>query len=338
MLAGFIISYPPTGIKIEGGLMVTEFKNILEVAKNFEDPKDCLNYIATMRWDGHVICPFKTCGHDKIYVLKGRYQQFKCAKCRRHFSAIKGSIFENSPIPLQKWMMAVYLIIRKKSVSSLQLAADITVTQKTAWFMNQRIRYAMEIGSFEMAKDGAYQADETYVGGKNKNRHANKRIPKAQGRSLKDKTPVIGIIGSDGKLHMEVAKDTKAKSIEPFIAKYASPGSIIITDEWTAYKQLNKKYDHVVLLHKNEEYVRGAFHTNTIEGAWSLFKRNLDGIHHWVSKKHLHRYIAEFKHRYNTRDLTGPAKFESVLKNADRRLTYMQLTGKDETQEKTAAL
>ena len=152
---------------------MSKFTNLIEVSKFFEDKQVCLDYLTQMRWGGGVHCAF--CGHDRVYELKGKNKRFKCAKCRKQFSAIRGTIFENTNIPLQKWFMAVYIISsHKKGISSVQLASDIGVTQKTAWFMAQRIRFALKVKSFENKIEGVFQADETYVGGKNKNRHSDK--------------------------------------------------------------------------------------------------------------------------------------------------------------------
>lgn len=176
--------------------------------------------------------------------------------------------------------------------------------------------------------DGLVQADESFFGGKNKNRHNDKKILASQGRSVKDKTPVLGVIQTGGKLHAQVIPDTKAKTIKPIIEKLVAEGSIVVTDEWLGYSGLENKYSHIVINHKNDEYVRGAFHTNNIENFWSVLKRGIYGIYHQVSPKHLHRYCDEFAYRFNARKITDSKRFDISLKSADRKLTYKELIAK----------
>ena len=304
-----------------------EFTNLIEVTEYFSDKQKCIEYLTHMRWANSVQCVF--CVNDKVYELKGENKRYKCAKCRKQFSAIKGTIFENSPIPLQKWFLAVYILTSyKKGVSSVQLASDLGVTQKTAWFMAQRIRYALKVKSFDAQLEGPIQCDETFIGGKNKNRHADKKVLESQGRSLKDKTPVFGVLQTGGQLHTSVVPDTKASTLKPIIKELVKNGSIIVTDEWTAYQNLSKDYDHIVINHKKREYVKGIHHINGIEGFWSVFKRGIYGIYHQVSPKHLHRYCDEFAFRYNTKNLNNTCKFDLSLKRTDCRLTYKNLISK----------
>lgn len=300
------------------------FSNFLEIIQYFSDRQRCIEYLKENRWKGNVCCPH--CNHEKVYELKGANKRFKCAGCRKQFTVIKGTIFEHSPIPLQKWFAAIYVISsHKKGISSCQLAKDLGITQKTAWFMEQRIRFALKIKSFDKM-DGVISVDEVFIGGKNRNRHADKKVPESQGRSVKDKVPVLGIIKSGGNVHAEVIKNTKAKTIKPIIEKMVANGSIVVTDEWKAYKKLPDKYSHVVINHKDNEYVRGAFHTNNIENFWSLFKRGIYGIYHQVSPKHLHRYCDEFSYRFNTRNFSESDRFAFTLGLADKnRLMYREL-------------
>ena len=210
----------------------------------------------------------------------------------------------------------------------MQLADDLGITQKTAWFMGQRIRFALKVKSYKKL-EGVIQADETFVGGKNKNRHADKKVTESQGRSVKDKTPVLGIIAAGGKLHTTVIPDTKAKTIKPIITELFREGSIVVTDEWLGYAGTAKRFSYIVINHNQGEYVRGAFHTNTIEGFWSLLKRGIYGIYHQVSAKHLHRYCDEFSFRYNSWKIANNLRFDFSLKSANCRLTDNQLTGKE---------
>ncbi len=192
-----------------------------------------------MRWaDGNVTCTF--CNHNKVYELKGANKRYKCAACRKQFSAIKGTIFENSPISLQKWFVAMYILSsHKKGISSCQLARDISVTQKTAWFMGQRIRYAAQTKSFSKPVMATIvECDETYVGGKEKNKHKSKRIEGSQGRSGKGKTAVFGLIERNGIVVAMKVSNTQKETLQPLIEQYVSEGSTVMTDEWMAYKGL----------------------------------------------------------------------------------------------------
>lgn len=302
-----------------------DFKNLLQLNEYFSNPQNCIDYLIAMRWpDENITCVF--CEHRKVYKLKGCRPHFKCASCNKQFSITKGTIFENSQVPLQKWYAAIYLIsAHKKGISSVQLSVDIGVTQKTAWFMLQRIRYAVKVKGFMKKLFGVVQCDETYVGGKNKNRHAHKRVRNAQGRSLKDKTPVFGIIETDGILYTQVVPDTKAETLKPIIHDLVKEGSIVVTDEWQAYKNMSQDYYHITLKHGEEEYARGGFHTNSIEGFWGLLKRGIFGIYHYVSPKHLHRYCDEFAYRYNTRKYKCYERFFEVMEQINCRLTYKEL-------------
>lgn len=303
--------------------------SLIEVTKKFSDKQTCVDYLTNIRWNGNVVCTY--CKHDKVYELKGKNKRFKCASCRKQFSAIKGTIFENSPLPLQKWFIAIYLMTsHKKGISSMQLAKDLDVCQKTAWFILQRIRFAVQTKSFEMPLMVAnVECDETYIGGKNKNRHASKRVANSQGRSVKDKTPVFGLVERNGRVvAMKVTNTTKG-IIQPIIENNVAKGASVFTDEWKAYKGLNKNFNHSVVRHGQGEYVIGNTHTNTIEGFWSLLKRGIIGIYHQVSSKHLDKYVDEFEFRYNTREMSEFGRVENMLSlGTQKRLTYAELISK----------
>jgi len=215
----------------------------------------------------------------------------------------------------------------KKGISSLQLHRQLGVTQKTAWFILHRIREMLRAKAPHMLKD-VVEIDETLVGGKNKNRHADKKVKGSQGRSAKDKTPVLGAVQRGGKLVAVAVPDTQAETLKPIIKKWVEDGSIMVTDEYRSYNELKRDYLHVTVNHSEEEYVRGAFHTNTIEGFWSLFKRGIFGIYHNVSPKHLQRYVTEFESRYNSREIKDNERFELSVQNSTGRLKYKQLISK----------
>lgn len=306
--------------------MQSQFKNLQQLMDFFKDEGTCKAYYEKARWGEKVVCP--RCGSEKVYRTNRGY---KCANkiCQKKFSVTVGTIFENSKIPLRTWFAAMFLIsTSKKGVSSLQLATQLGITQKTAWFVLHRIREMLKDNDTSQLKN-VVQADETFVGGKNKNRHADKKIQESQGRSTKDKTPIFGIYEMGGKVKVEVVPNTQAQTLRPIIEKFVKEGSIMVSDEWDSYNSIRDKYFHVVVNHKNGEYVRGAFHTNNIENFWSIFKRGYIGIYHYMSRQHLHRYATEFGYRYNTRKFDSVVRFEDALKKADtQRITYKELIGK----------
>ncbi len=313
------------------------FKNLIEVITYFADKTVATEFLIKARWHGKITCPH--CKSENVNRLNGKTPAFKCYGCRQLFSATKGTIFENSPIHLQKWFAAIYLITsHKKGISSHQIAKDISVTQKSAWFMLQRIRFAQQSGTFEFNAGSTVQVDETFIGGKEKNKHqsriarnerknilAGNNTVKFSGRSLGVKTPVVGMIATGGMVVAKVVKDTKSGSLIPFITENVAKGATIVTDEWAAYVSLRKDYNHESVKHRLGEYVRGPFHTNGIENFWSIFKRGIIGIYHHVSSKHLDKYVDEFEFRFNTR-LNGEAeRFEKLVSLCNRRLTYNEL-------------
>lgn len=298
-----------------------EFKSILELLKSFPDEETCINYLEKLRWDGDVVSPFDNT--SKVY--KRANNRYKCKNTDKYFNVKTNTLFDNTKVPLQKWFLAIYLVTsHKKGISSLQLAKDINTTQKTAWFMLQRIRNCFDIKN-DNNLDNTVEVDETYVGGKNKNRHSDKKVKNSQGRSSKDKTPVLGILERKGKVNANVVSDVKGKTLTKEISKYVKESATIYSDEWLGYNNLSKIYNHAIVKHGLGEYVIGKVHTNTIEGFWSILKRGIIGIYHFTSKKHLQKYLDEFVFRYNTRELKESNRFNLLLSNLENKLTYKEL-------------
>lgn len=299
-----------------------DFNSIIELIKTFSSEEICIKHLEELRWNGNPVSPFDE--DSKVYKCAGG--RYRCKNTGKYFNVKTSTIFDNTKMPLQKWFCAIWLATsHKKGISSIQLSKDLNITQKSAWFMLQRIRNCFGLDN-DGDLDNDVEADETYVGGKNKNRHSYKKVDGSQGRSAKDKTPVFGVVERQGKLIAKAVEDVQANTLTNEMIKYVKHTANIYTDEWLGYKTIKKIYDHTVVKHRQGEYVRGRIHTNTIEGFWSLLKRGIVGIYHFTSKKHLQKYVDEFVFRYNTRDLNEAERFNFMLQNCDFRLTYNQLT------------
>ena len=302
--------------------------SFLEVMKSLQSEKDCREFLEDIRWQGEPVCPHcMTQSHEEIYKhyklkVKGEFNGlYKCKNCKKRFTVIQNTMFEGTHIPLQKWFYTIYIFLsHKKGISSVQLSKDIVVTQKTAWFMLNRIRHNFE-NKINVRFEDITQADETYVGGKNRKRRG---IKHTQGRSTKIKTPVFGL-ESDGKVYTIVVPNTVGITLKPIINFLVKKGSTIVSDGWGAYKGLSKKYNHIVVEHSKGEYVKDGFHTNNIEGFWSHLKRGIFGIYHLASRKHLSKYCNEFAFRYNTRDMSDFRRFAQFTSDAYKRLSYRDL-------------
>jgi transposase-like protein len=294
-----------------------EFQSLEELTRAIPDEPAAIAHFRAIRWKNGEFCPY--CGHDRLYHFANG-KAHKCAQCKQRFSIKVGTIFEDSNLPLRKWMLAVWFITsHKKGIASTQLAKDLDVTQKTAWFMMHRLRHAARTRSFNRRLMGDVEADETFVGGKDRNRITRKRGEKA-------KAVVMGILERSGELRAKQV-DTPWKAAAE-VPNHLAPTARLLTDEYPPYRKsaLKAGVAHETVRHSRDEYVRGDVHVNSIEGYWSQLKRQIYGIHHWVSRKHLDRYVGESVWRFNRRALTETLRFNELLALADgSRLTYPEL-------------
>lgn len=293
---------------------MTDFSNLAEFLGAFPDEKACRLYFEAIRFADGDFCPH--CGHDQIMRFKDA-KRYRCHSCRKDFTIKTGTIFGESKIPLKKWFIAIYLLTtRKKGISSIELATQVGVTQKTAWFMDMRIRESLQQGKGKLK--GIVQVDETYVGGK----HLRKD-------GFRKKTPVMGMTEQGGKVKAFQIEERAQHIILGHIMKHVDQKAFIMSDEAKVYKKLAKtNYQHGSVKHGKKHWKHGDVTTNSIESFWALFKRTYHGTYHSMSKKHLQRYINEVTFRFNHRELSLEEAFAEVLNKGAKHgiLPYKKLT------------
>jgi transposase-like protein len=300
-------------------------QTLLEAIRYFSDLDVATEYMAKLRWPNGPVCP--RCGGVAHSYISTR-RLWKCRECQKQYSVKLGTIFEDSPLGLDKWLPAVWLIANSKNgISSHELARSLGTTQKSAWFMLHRIRLAMQTGSFNLL-DGEVEVDETFIGGRARNMHKDVRARKIKGTGGKGKTVVVGIKQRGGEVRASVAPNTKRPALVSQVEQHVAPGASVYTDTHRSYITLRQSYAHETVDHA-EKYVDGQVHTNGLENFWSLLKRGLNGTYVSVEAFHLFRYLDERLLAYNLRELSDYGRFATVLKAAaGRRLTYAELTGK----------
>lgn len=308
-----------------------DFKSLIQLLDYFKDEQTCIEYYERLRWGNEPACPH--CGCTNPYKTN---RGWKCRdkECHKKFTVKVGTIFENSKISFRIWFAAIYLATTsKKGISSVQLATQLNITQKTAWFVLHRIREMLKSKSPDMLGEGKMvEADEAYIGGKEQNKHHIKRRSDKdlnltnEGKPYKSKKVIVGLIERNGKVILKYVPRADAKNMVSFIQKHVPKDSIVYTDQSSVYKKLHKTYTHGSVNHALSVYVDGDVHTNTIENFWSILKRGIYGIYHQVSDKHVSRYLDEFAARFNTRELTPQERFDGFLEDAESVLSYKNLT------------
>ncbi len=304
-----------------------QFKSLIQLLDYFKDEKTCVEYYEQIRWGGEPECPHCGCGNP---YKTNRGWKCRNKECHRKFTVKVGTIFENSKISFRIWFAAIYLATTsKKGISSVQLATQLNITQKTAWFVLHRIREMLKEKSPKMlGETKMVEADEAYIGGKEKNKHGIKRRSNDnpdltnEGKPYKPKKVVVGLIERDGKVLLKYVPRADAANMVTFIKKHVPEKSTLYTDNASVYKKLHKSYNHGSVDHALSVYVDGEVHTNTIENFWSILKRGIYGIYHQVSDKHITRYLDEFAARFNTRDLTPQERFDGFLEDSESVLSY----------------
>jgi transposase-like protein len=308
-------------------------KTLQQAIIHFANPDNCLKFMVKLRWpDGVVVCP--TCGReDAVFLQNQRKWQCKNVHDHRQFSVKVGTIMEDSALPLDKWLVAIWMVSNcKNGVSSYEVARALGVTQKSAWFMLHRIRLAMQTRSFvKLGGSGSQvEVDETFVGGAARFMHSDKRKRRITETGTKDKTAVMGILERGGEVRAAVVGNRKKHALQTNIRAHVKAGSAIYTDALMSYQGLKEQgFEHQVIDHA-EKYVDGQVHTNGLENFWSLFKRQLKGTYISVEPFHLFRYLDEQVFRYNFRELAHDGlRFEHVASHIlGKRLTYAEVTGK----------
>jgi hypothetical protein len=299
-----------------------EFKSIFDFIRTVPDEASCIQYLEEIRWAGNVVSPYD----ETSKVYKCANNKYKCKNTGLYFNVRTGTIFEASKIPLTKWFMALYVFAsHKRGISSYQLAKDISVTQKSAWFLLHRLRYMFNHPTFKRMLSGTVEADCTFVGGKTSNMHKTKRdLLNANGTGPINKTAVFGMVERDGSLIIGKIEREDKFNIQPIITRLLDKNSTLVTDGHGAYKKIPNLI-HEVVEHEQGEYARNHFHTANIDGVWSHFKRMIFGVYFHISPKHTNRYAQEISLRYNTRKISINQRFDFILTNMENRLTYKAL-------------
>ena len=302
-------------------------KTLIQAIRYFSNPDNCLNFMSVLRWPDGVTCPH--CDHDQVMFLKTR-RIWKCKACRKQFSIKTGTVLEDSPIGLDKWLAAIWMVVNNKNgKSSYEMARDLGITQKSAWFLNHRIRLAMQAGTFKKMC-GDVEIDETFIGGLARNMHENKRKHVGRGTNS-GKVAVMGLLERHGEVRAHVVPSVSGESLQPHVDKYVEQGANVHTDAWVGYNGLDARYIHNVINHA-EAYVRGNVHTNGIENFWSLVKRSLKGTYISIEPFHLFRYLDEQTFRFNKRKGTDLDRFIAAAKSlTGKRLTFDEVTGRSTT-------
>jgi transposase-like protein len=305
--------------------MDKKYKTLVQFLAHFKDEETCVKYFEQIRFANGKYCPH--CNHSKINRFSDG-KRFRCAKCKKDFTIKTKTVFGESKISMQKWFVAIYLLsVNKKGISSINLAQQIGTTQKTAWFMDHRIRKALKQNNGQLF--GTVEIDETYIGGKERNKHFVKRTKGTQGRNTLTKTPIVGLIQRGGAMKAKVVDNVRMRTLESMIVENVKIGTQLYTDEFLSYSKIGKLYPHDAVSHGKGQYAKaGGINSNSAESFWALFKRGYYGTYHTMSRKHLQRYVDEFVFRFNNRASELSDVFADVVGRVSesKTLPYKKLT------------
>ena len=295
--------------------------SLLEIVKQFDTEEKAEAWFIEQRWPNGVACP--KCGSVNVAIITNRKPApFRCRDCRKHFSVKTDTVLHSSNLPLSKWAIGFYLYMTNlKGVSSMKLHRDLGITQKAAWHMAHRIRETLAVTGGKFA--GPVEVDETYIGGKEGNKHQSKKL--RAGRGTIGKTAVVGMKDREtNQITSEVVKHTDKATLQGFVERNTETDTLVYTDEAAAYKGIDRPHESVK--HGVSEYVRGMAHTNGMESHWAMLKRGYDGVYHHMSEKHLDRYVNEFSGRHNRRPLDTSEQMAAMARGADsKQLRYQDL-------------
>ncbi len=303
--------------------------NLLDLTRMFPDEQSCIDYLERLRWIENPVSPFDA--DSKVYkCANGKY---RCKNTGKYFNVLKGTMFEATKIDLQKWFLAIWLVtVHNKGITAVDLAKDIDVSYKTALFLLHRIRANFWIENYNQLK-GIVEADETLYGGKNKNRHKDKKFPyrKTNGNtkiSFEDKSMIVGVIERGGKMNAFVVGDRSKKNLHGILKKYVEKGSMLMTDDWAGYKGLTRLFSHKYVKHAGKQYVdmdNRETHTNNVECRWKALKNCIRDMYCNVSDKYLQLYVDEFIYRTNMAKFSASDRFNWILVNSGTKVTFNNL-------------
>lgn len=311
--------------------MIQQFKTLPQLFAAFPTEQSAIDHLTALRFGNGIFCALCGCADSgKVKRMSSAgvlTNQYKCYACRGKFSVKVGTIFQDSKLPLRTWFAAIWMITNHpKGIASTTLATDLGITQKSAWFVLHRLRHAARTDSFNAPLSGEVEIDETFVGGREHNKHKSQKTSNKRGHSIELKTVVMGMKQRDGEVRAGVIDSTRSATLRHIVQENVAKGSTVYTDEHQGYNDLRHDYDNQKVSHRKGEYVRGKATTNGIESVWALFKRQYVGTHHWISPKHMDAYLNEMTFRLNRREMDKGQRVNALLSQIEGPMPWKVLT------------